>query len=386
MISSDNVLLVFMFVVAWAAISIYAEQKWRWAAKVSALGIAIIGALIFVNFNIVPAVSPAYDVVYDYIMPLAIPLLLFQSDLRKIYRESGKTLLIFHISCAGSLMSAMLAGFLFSSQENAAGLVAMEVGAGTGGSINQIAMAQSFGVDPVFLNAAVIAGNLLVLIYLLMVTTIPNMGFFRKNYSHPYLDEAERRGADSQLMEESQKGFTVMDAALLMAVSFVILGVSTVISDLVQSADLPTLVRQVGGNIYLILTFITVAAVTLRPKFFENLHGAQEIGTFMLMLFFVTLGTGAKIVDVIKIAPLIFVFEGIMMLVNLIVTLLAGKLLKLNLEELLVCSNASYGGPTTAVAMVIAKGWGKLAVPAMLVGLYGYIIGNYLGILAGNLF
>lgn len=41
--------------------------------------------------------------------------------------------------------------------------------------------------------------------------------------------------------------------------------------------------------------------------------------------------------------------------------------------------------PTSAVAMVIAKGWNKLIGPAMQAGVFGYIIGNYLGIFMGNL-
>ncbi|WP_156112602.1 DUF819 family protein, partial [Halobacillus sp. BBL2006] len=37
------------------------------------------------------------------------------------------------------------------------------------------------------------------------------------------------------------------------------------------------------------------------------------------------------------------------------------------------------GGPTTAAAMAIAKGWTKLVIPILLVGTLGYIVGNYIG-------
>jgi len=84
-------------------------------------------------------------------------------------------------------------------------------------------------------------------------------------------------------------------------------------------------------------------------------------------------------------SPLLLVFTGVIVLVNMTVTLLLGKLFKFNLEEILLASNANIGGPTTAVAMAIAKGWNKLIGPIMLVGVFGYIIGNYLGIFMGNL-
>ena len=35
--------------------------------------------------------------------------------------------------------------------------------------------------------------------------------------------------------------------------------------------------------------------------------------------------------------------------------------------------------------MAIAKGWDILVVPALLVGTLGYVIGNYYGILVGNI-
>ena len=83
-----------------------------------------------------------------------------------------------------------------------------------------------------------------------------------------------------------------------------------------------------------------------------NIHGAQELGTFLIYIFLVVI---------------------------------LGKLFKFNLEEILLASNANIGGPTTAVAMAIAKGWNKLIGPIMLAGVFGYIIGNYLGIFMGNL-
>ena len=37
------------------------------------------------------------------------------------------------------------------------------------------------------------------------------------------------------------------------------------------------------------------------------------------------------------------------------------------------------GGAATAMAYTISKGWKKMIVPAMMVGVLGYILGNYYG-------
>ena len=52
----------------------------------------------------------------------------------------------------------------------------------------------------------------------------------------------------------------------------------------------------------------------------------------------------------------------------------------------MVCSNANVGGATTAAALAVAKGWGSLVVPAILVGTLGNVIGNIGGILIGTIF
>lgn len=121
------------------------------------------------------------------------------------------------------------------------------------------------------------------------------------------------------------------------------------------------------------------------PNFMSNIHGAQEIGTFLIYIFLVVIGVPASLQLILTRSPLLLVFTGVIVLVNMTVTLLLGKLFKFNLEEILLASNANIGGPTTAVAMAIAKGWNKLIGPIMLVGVFGYIIGNYLGIFMGNL-
>ncbi len=139
------------------------------------------------------------------------------------------------------------------------------------------------------------------------------------------------------------------------------------------------------GNKYLIMTTITMIAATVFSDFFENIKGAQEIGTFLIYIFFTVIGAPASIHLIITKSPLLLVFCAIIVFTNMLFTFLMGKIFKFNLEEMIIASNANVGGPTTSAAMAIAKGWDKLIVPALLVGTLGYVIGNYYGILVGNL-
>lgn len=98
------------------------------------------------------------------------------------------------------------------------------------------------------------------------------------------------------------------------------------------------------------------------------------------------IGIPADLRLIITNAPLILLFVFIIAISNLAVSLAVGKLFRVRLEEILLAVNATVGGPTTAAAMAIAKGWRELVAPIMLVGTLGYLIGNYVGTFMGNWF
>ena len=99
----------------------------------------------------------------------------------------------------------------------------------------------------------------------------------------------------------------------------------------------------------------------------------------MIYLFFVVIGIPASIPMILQNAPLLLLFVVLIMMINLIVSLVLGRLFKFSLEEILLVCNANVGGPTTAAAMAISKGWRTLVGPILVIGTVGYVVGNYAG-------
>ena len=130
---------------------------------------------------------------------------------------------------------------------------------------------------------------------------------------------------------------------------------------------------------------ITMICATAFPKVFNDAPGANEIGTFLIYIFFAVIGAPASIMSIITQAPLLLVYALIIVACNMLITLIFGKIFKFSLEEIILASNANIGGPTTAAAMAISKGWNKLVGPVLLIGTLGYVLGNYYGVLVGNL-
>ncbi|CEK38583.1 DUF819 domain-containing protein [Paraclostridium sordellii] len=192
-ISPDNTWVLWAIITGWAAFSIYLEQKYDWASKVSGAIIALIGAMVLSNLNIIPVEAQVYDQVWGYVVPLAITLLLYQCNIKKIGKESARILTIFLISSVGAMIGAIV-GYLALHKiiPDLNMVAAMMSGSYIGGSVNFAAMSGAFDVPGDLVSAAVVADNLLMALYFFVLMAIPSVAFFRKKFKHPHIDEMEK--------------------------------------------------------------------------------------------------------------------------------------------------------------------------------------------------
>ncbi len=387
----NNEWAVLAFALLFIAFSIFLEKRYKWAGIISAASIMILGAIACSFFKLIPEKSVVYDVVNNYLLLMAIPMLLFTADLKKIVRQSGKLIIIYHFCALGSLIGAVIAALFFKNSAEVPGITAMAVGGNAGGAVNIVAMINAFNVSDSTASAATVILNVIMALTIIFLMSATKMKFFRKAYELPYEVEAEKKRQYAALSASEPKdegktvdrSLSVYDIVLTLGVGIVLCAVTVAISNLIGSTNLP--LKGIIGNKYLIISFITVIGATLFPNFFGKLKGASEIGGVFIYLFFFTIGATASVSQLLKSGAAIIVISVVSGIMNLVVALLFGKLFKYNLEEILITVNATIGGPTTASGMAVAKGWESLTVPALLVGIYGYAIGNYISYPAGAL-
>jgi uncharacterized membrane protein len=397
LIKADDYVTLWGIIVVWASVSIILEQRYSWAAKISGAIVALIGAIILSNTGVIPTESPVYDAVWTFIIPLAIPLLLFHVNFKKIWQESGRLLILFLISSIGTVAGVIISFFLLKDHIPVLDKIGAMLSASyVGGGVNFAAMAAKFEAPGEMVSSAVVADNLMMAIYFIVLMMIPAMSFFRRRFNAPHVEKVEsgRMKEEGKTLAESfweRKDISLKDIALSVGTAFLLVMVSFKIAEFLdgvipsgeETSFFLNLLNGLFGDQYLMLTTLTFLALALFPKYFESINGSQEIGTFLIYLFFVVIGIPASIPLIVQNAPLLLVFVFIIVVVNLAVSLTAGKLLKYDLEEILLASNANVGGPTTAAAMAIAKGWKDLIGPILVVGTLGYIIGNYVGTTLG---
>lgn len=168
-----------------------------------------------------------------------------------------------------------------------------------------------------------------------------------------------------------KKEISVYDIVYLLAATFAVVALATLISTPIN--DL------VGFEISVEIWYTTFALLAaLTPV--NRLSGGEEIGNVLLHLFFVVLGAGAVLATLVEKGPVVFLFLLILVLIHGLIIFGGGRLLKIEVETLSVASQACVVGPSTSLALAISKQWRALVTPAVLIGVLGYAIGNYVGV------
>ncbi|MGL4007620.1 DUF819 family protein [Staphylococcus nepalensis] len=383
-VAKDDIWVLWAIIIVWATVSLFLEQRYQWASTISRAIIALVGAMLLSNFKVIPTSSPVYDTVWDYVVPLSIPLLLFSSNILKIWKESRRLLFIFLIASVGTMIGTTVAFIILNhSVPYLSKLGAMMTGSYIGGGVNFAALSSKLEAPSDMISSTVVADNSVMALYFLLLIAIPSIPYIKKHFNTQY---GGKDTSGSQQAFWQPKKIQLLDIAFSLAIAIAIVAVSFKFSEFIQHVVPQSNVWLVilvsfFGDFYLLLTTLTLVVVAIWGDFFEKLAGASEIGTFLIYIFFVVIGTPASFVTIIKTAPLLFIFVIIILIFNLGLSLMLGKLLKFNVEEILLASNATAGGPTTAAALAIGKGWTSLVGPILIIGTLGYVIGNYAGTL-----
>ena len=151
------------------------------ASKVSGAVIALIIALVLVNVASCLRMRLFDDIVWGYAVPMAIPLLLLQANMTKIWRETGRMLFVFLIGSAGTICGALLGTMLFGSMiDGLPKVAAMMTGSYIGGGVNFVALADAFKTDGTLVSSTIVADNLTMAVYFLVLLGCVSNAFFRR--------------------------------------------------------------------------------------------------------------------------------------------------------------------------------------------------------------
>jgi len=368
-------LLLTAVVVGVTALAFLLDRKVAPLSKIGASLLVILFGAVLSNAGLVPAASPVYDVILGPVTSVAIAWLLLAVDLRALKRAGPQMLGAFGLALAGTMAGAALGALLFASAfgEDTWRLAGTLAGTYSGGSVNFVAVAREVELPDALLAGTTAADNLTTALWLGATLLLPVwLGRF---YPTPIPQPAEDDDGDGDEHHPffARVGMSTLDLSVLAAVGLVLV---------VASEWVGTLVPAVPSVLWL----TTFALIVGHTPLFRTPRGALQLGTLVLHFFFVVIGIFSRIDEILAVGVEVFLYTLVVVGVHGVVVFAGGRLARIDVGTLSVASQAAVGGPSSALAVAVSREWRALILPGIIVGLFGYAVGNYLGIgLAGFL-
>lgn len=376
-------------IVTIAAVAFLLDRYVKVASRVGAAVIAILMAAVASNAGLVAPASPVYDIVVGPVTSLAIAWLLLSVNLADLRKVGGKVLGAFGLALAGTVLGAMVGGFLFAGEFGAETwkLAGTLTGTYTGGSLNFVAVSRGTGLADSLFAGTTAADNVATTLWLGATLLLPI--WLAKFY--PPIPAEHLAATDSPATDTDSAGTGEPVAAPLAGgmaadahpyfagvsvstLDMAVLGAAGLL--LILLADAVAIVVPAIPSVLWLTTFALLAG-HLTPL--GRVPGAFQLGNFALVLFFVIIGIFSRVAEIISVGVAVLWFTLIVVGIHGLVVFGLGRLFRIDVASLSVASQAAVGGPSSALAVAVAREWPALVLPGVIVGLLGYAVGNYLG-------
>jgi len=307
---------------------------------------------------------------------LAIPLLLFSTDLTKWVALGRNLLISFALACVSAVTAAAAVAWLFRHQTEEWWKVAgMLVGVYVGGTANMSAVGLALEVKTetfVVLSAAdVVTGGAWLMVLLTVAQRLFGMVL------RPFVADVHH-----ELVEHPGETLSVWTRKHLpqFLISF---GLSVVMAAVAAGLSVAAYGKLDVMVVLLTLTALGIGA-SLIPRI-RSLQGAYELGEYVLLIFCVAVGSLADVRQVAGASAMLFSFVAIVMLSAIVLHMGLCWLFRIDVDTAIISSTATIFGPAFIGPVAAAMKNRALVGPGITMGLAGIALGTWLGIATAKL-
>jgi uncharacterized membrane protein len=374
--------LLILFYLFFPLVIIYLTNKFTFLNKIGAVLLAYFFGLVVGNIGVIPDKLGDFQQTFSGVSVLiAIPLLLFSLNIRDWFKMAGKSFFSGFILTIAVAISVVSGYFIFLDKISGDWtwqVTGMYTGVYTGGTPNMAAIATALNVDSDFYITAHTYDMFVSMLFILLAMSfLQRIGLLimpAYKMKNNVTDEDQQK----QLEElESYKGFfkkgNLLPLLSAFGLSILIFGISFAMMKIFKG-DMEFVVA--------ILTITTLAiAFSLIPKV-NRIPKTFNLGMYFILIFSLvvsSMGDLNKILDVSQ-YPNLLIYDFYVVFGTLIIGLFLSALFKIDVDTTIINMVALIFSPPF-VPVVAAKLKNKeIIISGITVGLFGYAIGNYLGI------
>lgn len=367
-------------------------QKYQFFNKIGAILLVYIIGIIVGNIFIFPfeglaeKIYPLQDILTSVTIPLAMPLILFSCNFRKLPVRSASLSLIFGII---SMMIAVVTGYYifrgYYTGDDFNKIAGMIVGVYTGGTPNLASLKMMLGVNEahyIVLNTFDMIASFIYLTFLMVI----GIKLFRKILPYKMkenrigkkeIDEIESAELSDDLYRNifTRENFPQVLKALTL--SILIAGISLGLSFLITG----------GINmIVLILTLTTLAIIASNFKFVSDAKKSYDVGMYLVLIFSLVISSMVNIFEInFTQSFYLFLYLFFVIIFSLCLQVIFSKFFKIDADTTVITSVTLINSPLFVPMIADAMKNKKVIITGITIGIIGYALGNYLGVILSGL-
>lgn len=312
---------------------------------------------------------------------LAIVQLLLAVELRRVLPLARRLMAPFLIAVVSTCLAALVSGLALQGPLGPAlaPLAGVYTATFTGGSLNFVSVSRAMAIPADLVLLATAADHVVFAVWFLLSLWLGRQGRADRPAPDGPLPPVDPAHDPEHWLQPGDLDWRRQWRGLI---GSLLLGLAVVALAGPLTGLLQGLLPALPG----VLVLTTLALLAAQWPGLNQSASAYGLGLVLIHPFFAVIGLNSPVAGllgegrwVLLYAALIVGLQGVLLL------LLIRRLRSWPLGETLVASQASIGGPTTALALAVSLGRRDLALPAIAIGLLGYLLGTYLGLTVAGL-
>lgn len=307
-------------------------------------------------------------------IPLAIPLILFPSNIMNCLKLAKRTLLSFGLIVISVVISSSIGSRLFAAKIQEYWQVAgMMASVYTGGTPNLMAVGMGLNVTEqtiILVNTADVLTGSLYILFLIMLAK-PILMRFMPAYEplNQSLAADDRRSIIVEPPKADQKP-SLKKLILAVGLSAAIVGVSYLISIL-------ALGRIELDFIILVITTFGIAGSLIKTV--REIEGTFAAGEYLLLVFSLAIGTTINFRYMAISNYHIFFYVAFVLTGTVLLHFFLSNLFRIDVDTTIIVSTAGIFGPAFIPPVAASLDNKEIIVTGITISLLGIALGNYLG-------
>ncbi len=354
-----------------------------------------IGA-IMANIGILPSKGPEsesllkmQDLFTNVTIPLAIPLMLFCFTYKK---SETRDQLLAMITGLAAVIIAVVAGYPIFGPHIPDGprVAGMYTACLTGGTVNMAAVSKSLGspdTQYALLNTYDMIVSFTYLVFIMAFGIRLARKFLPVKTLNLSNDENSIKEELNKAEENPYKGlFTTKkgwhDLLILLGVTLLVVGASAGIGI--------ALSKLIPGGSFMMFFILAITSISIAVSFIKPIHDldyGNAIGMYLIYIFSIVVASMANVRALDFTGALwIIGFLFFMEIVSLTLQLLSAKIFKVDADTAVIASVTYINSPPFVPMIAASMKNSRVLMPGLSIGIIGYAVGNYLGVLIFQLF